>query len=261
MRDLLINKFQFPAENILVLSDNEATRTAILHGIEEHLGQADSAGLAFLLFSGHGAQLDSDYSIPSKPSGDQALFVWDSGGKATIILDDEVGYELRALSAGRVLFVVDACFSGTMYKLMAREGSARVTYVAGTEKIQRKVMSVGTLEPGPGVVFPSHFVSDGSDTVGFGNIASLSASDEDHSAWTLTNWPTVGTSRSVFGYFLDRVLAGALGGETPSDVASRVTDSIGRSTACLKHQACETPVAGGTQAQVPLTLLLGGSTP
>src|SRR5690606_4892061 len=55
MRHLLINRLGFDSSNILVLTDQRATRANIIDGFRRHLSKAGQSGSAVFFFSGHGS--------------------------------------------------------------------------------------------------------------------------------------------------------------------------------------------------------------
>lgn len=113
MRDLLVERYGFPAANVLTLREGEGNREQILNAALRHLGQAGPEGVAVFYYSGHGMQLDGDFGAADEPDGkDEALLVLGPGSTTTTILDDELAYLSERLGAGRALFVLDACHSG-----------------------------------------------------------------------------------------------------------------------------------------------------
>ena len=117
MHDLLVEVYQFPQENILVLEDQQASRENITRAFREHLGQAGPDGVAAFFFSGHGLSMrnaEGETGIDPEADGrDEALVVWGEGEFTTPILDDELALLLDGLDAQRTLVVIDACYSGT----------------------------------------------------------------------------------------------------------------------------------------------------
>src|SRR5258708_65969 len=58
MRQVLIGKFEFPPENILVLKDSQATHAGIIDAIRTHLiANAQAGDIVVIHYSAHGAQL------------------------------------------------------------------------------------------------------------------------------------------------------------------------------------------------------------
>ena len=58
MRRVLVEKFQFPPENILILKDSQATHAGIIEAIKGHLiAKAQQGDIVVLHYSGHGSQM------------------------------------------------------------------------------------------------------------------------------------------------------------------------------------------------------------
>ncbi|MGQ4645995.1 caspase family protein [Lyngbya aestuarii] len=116
-RELLIHRFGFKANDILILTDNQATRQGILQGFEEHLiKQAKPGDVVVFHFSGHGSRV----AEPSKVNPDQlnSTFVpADDGsllqqGIVTDIMGRTLFLLMSALKTEHVTVVLDSCFSG-----------------------------------------------------------------------------------------------------------------------------------------------------
>ncbi|MEO0557504.1 MAG: caspase family protein [Bacteroidota bacterium] len=116
MRSLLIERFGYRSDNILVLTDQRATRGGIQRAIETHLAQAGASGSAVFYYSGHGVQTETNHGRDVEADGrDEAIYVWaDDGEHSALILDDEIGVWVSALATDRVLVIADACHSGTV---------------------------------------------------------------------------------------------------------------------------------------------------
>lgn len=118
MKSVLVDKYGFNASNILVLRDVEGNREQIIQAFQRHLGQAGPNGVAVFYYSGHGTQLpDNRYltgpADPEPDGKDEALAVWGVAADYGLILDDELGELVGGLTAGRVLVILDDCYSGT----------------------------------------------------------------------------------------------------------------------------------------------------
>jgi hypothetical protein len=83
MRQVLIETFHFRPENILMISDEAATRDNIIAAFRRQLGRAGPRGTAFFYFSGHGTQIRDTCTVgpeDPEPDGlDEAIVVWGSG--------------------------------------------------------------------------------------------------------------------------------------------------------------------------------------
>ncbi|QIJ65525.1 caspase family protein [Streptomyces sp. JB150] len=100
---------------IRTLLDGEATRAAVLAGIEDHLGRGGPDDTALLWFSGHGSERDTD--DPREATGRaQALVCHDSlaAGGQPLLQDAELGVLLDRIAARgtHVVAVLDCCHAG-----------------------------------------------------------------------------------------------------------------------------------------------------
>ncbi|MBW3534784.1 MAG: caspase family protein [Gemmatimonadetes bacterium] len=115
MRNVLVSRWGFPDENVLVLLNGEATRAAIeealVSWLPERVGEGDHVTV---FFAGHGSQvwdMDGDEedgldetiapadALPDSPDND--------------IVDEELGAWLRALPTRNVVYIHDNCNAGT----------------------------------------------------------------------------------------------------------------------------------------------------
>lgn len=114
MRTALIDFFDFPPGNILVLTDAEATRTSIISSFVSHLGKADSGGVALFFYSGHGSQVANVGADDEGDGLDEIIVVRDSAAdRFGYLIDEELGMLARLIRANRMLFILDNCYSGT----------------------------------------------------------------------------------------------------------------------------------------------------
>ncbi len=76
MRQLLVNRFDFPEENTRVLKTEEATQEAILTAVEELVGRVGRDDVVVLYYAGHGSRMRD----PLNPEGMRETIVpYDSG--------------------------------------------------------------------------------------------------------------------------------------------------------------------------------------
>jgi hypothetical protein len=145
MKSLLETKYGFLAANDMLLTDNGATRAAILDGIAKLGAKAGAGDMLVIQYSGHGSlfpdkysnELDetqkvelhvtfedgSKYDIPLDYY-DSAICPWDmedensTNNWGNMILDDELYAAFAPLTAKgvSVVFVSDSCHSGTVGK-------------------------------------------------------------------------------------------------------------------------------------------------
>jgi hypothetical protein len=137
-RNLLIYHFGFNPQDILVLTDSQATRKGILTAVEEHLiKQAKPGDVVVFHFSGHGSQvadLNRDFPdglnstiIPfdsSRPADNSGGIVQDITGRTLFLL-------MSALQTENVTFVLDCCHSGG-----AKRGNLQVRAIKGGQEFQ-----------------------------------------------------------------------------------------------------------------------------
>jgi hypothetical protein len=125
MKALLIGKFNFPPENILVLTDEKATHAGILAAFESHLINKSQAGdIVVIHYSGHGSQM-KDVTGESPSGLDETLVPHDSRDPDNKVFDIS-GSELKPLfrrlatKTKNVTVILDSCHSGTLVKDVRR---------------------------------------------------------------------------------------------------------------------------------------------
>jgi hypothetical protein len=100
MKGVLMSRFEMEEANILTLTNDQATRDAILSAIQTHLiDKARPGDVVILHFSGHGAQALDD-SSDEVDGFDETIVPHDSRvGNVRDITDDELNELLARLSA------------------------------------------------------------------------------------------------------------------------------------------------------------------
>jgi hypothetical protein len=121
MRQLLIGKFEFPPENILSLTDSQATHAAIIAAIQKHLiAKARPGDIVVFHYSGHGSQM-KDVTGKMISGLDETIVPYDSRDPAGKVFDIS-GAELHPLllqlaaKTKNVTFILDSCHSGTLVR-------------------------------------------------------------------------------------------------------------------------------------------------
>lgn len=120
MTQILGERHGFAAENIRLLTDEQATREGILAGLRWLLERVGSDELAVLFYAGHGSQMPDREK--TKPSGwDETLVPHDSGRGAhpnRDITDDELRLWLVEISSRTpyVTLIFDCCHSATLHR-------------------------------------------------------------------------------------------------------------------------------------------------
>jgi hypothetical protein len=121
MRQLLIGKFEFPPQNILVLRDSQATHAQIMSAIQTHLVAKTQPGdIVVFHYSGHGSQM-KDVTGKMISGLDETIVPFDSRdpeGKVFDISGAELHLALAQLSnkTKNVTFILDSCHSGTLVR-------------------------------------------------------------------------------------------------------------------------------------------------
>jgi hypothetical protein len=120
--DLLVNKFGFNRSEILVLLNDEATKTRIL---AEYLRWANHGAAAddrlLFFFAGHG------YTIPSR-RGEVGYLVPHDGDPddlSSLIRWDELTRNSELIKSKHMLFIMDACYGGLALTRAPSPGSMR----------------------------------------------------------------------------------------------------------------------------------------
>ncbi len=113
--EMLVLLYGFERADIVTLTDQAATRTAILQAIEQRLVQPAAPGdVLFFYYAGHGSQVRN--SLSNEPDAlDESLVPADSRAGARDIRDKELrGLFNRVLDRGaRLTILLDNCHSGS----------------------------------------------------------------------------------------------------------------------------------------------------
>jgi hypothetical protein len=148
MRESLVSGVGFNPDSIRILTNQEATREAILSNFETWLVQGTRPGdLVLFYFSGHGTQWP-DQNGDEGDGLDEALCPYDVLPSARnykdsrLITDDELGALLRKLKGREVVVVIDSCHSGTMTRSIR---GAPVSRLEQTPAFQTKYLFMDIL--------------------------------------------------------------------------------------------------------------------
>ncbi|MEQ1064889.1 caspase family protein [Acinetobacter sp. XH1741] len=158
--DVLINKLNFPKENVKILIDEEATKSNILKAY--HSYTSDSINIddrLIIFFAGHGHTLkgyrgDVGYLVP---------FDADTNDTSTFIRWDELTRNAELIRAKHILFIMDACFSGLAIYRDAKVGANRFLHDM-YKRFSRQVITAGKAdEPvaDSGGPLPNHSIFTG----------------------------------------------------------------------------------------------------
>ncbi len=118
-RELLVHRFGFNPKDILIVTDNQATRQGILDAFEDHLiKQAKPGDIAVFHYSGHGSQVtDPDKDTADGLNGTlvpvDTAYGSEKGRQTT---NDIMGHTLfllgSAVQTDNLTVILDSCFSG-----------------------------------------------------------------------------------------------------------------------------------------------------
>lgn len=110
---VLSAQFDFPAGDVRLLLDRDATKAGILAGLDALLAGTRSGDVLALTISSHGtyvADTSGDEEV------DEAICPWDM--RTELLLDDELREKLSGLKRGvRLTVVSDSCHSGSLTRL------------------------------------------------------------------------------------------------------------------------------------------------
>jgi hypothetical protein len=253
--DLLMQRFGFQQRNVVVLLDGDATREHILQAFARHLGQAGPQGTAVFYYSGHGTQMRENLALtaptdPETDGKDEALFVWGTDSRSSIILDDEIGHQVDLLKTEKVLLVHDSCNSGTSSRDVGTPGQPKtVTFssaVAETSFLPR-TFAIGA---------PANSKSGTTNVLeGRAPHTLLAASKDEEVSWTASGWPDRGGVASVFTYYLVATLESADDRMTFGQVMERVTTQTVAYTR-KNYNAVQTPQTSGVMAARSIASIL-----
>lgn len=115
MRDILVKKYNIPANDIRLVLDERATKKDIIERLEWLI--SNECPNKLFHYSGHGAQVPvQDYTNNEEPDGmDELLCPVDFNWDGNYILDNQIDDMVSKLAPGHHLtMVIDACHSGTI---------------------------------------------------------------------------------------------------------------------------------------------------
>ncbi|HEV7486051.1 MAG TPA: caspase family protein [Thermoanaerobaculia bacterium] len=160
LREMLVDNFGFPAENVVMLTDEEATRENILAKLDGFGAKLHRDDLFVFAYSGHGTLFPDAYSeeqdeteslhFPNDPRNENKPFFEDgkydaaicpvdsrgtSSGKPwhNLILDDELyaRFSKYAAQGTFINYLTDSCFSGTQGRDLYKTRSLKLTDALG----------------------------------------------------------------------------------------------------------------------------------
>ena len=224
IRDVLVTRFGFPAENVKLVLNQDATRAAIQDGVTGWLASNARPGDNVVVFyAGHGSQM-WDESGDEDDGLDETLAPTDVAPSTTEfdIADDTFGEWLAALPTTNVVVVLDNCNSGT--------GTRDVTPFSRSRQLGRDINAV----PKPATVsrraLPGQSDKTGFDAGG-ARVLELAAAQPDQAAVDAYFPATDGTDAfhgGAFTTFLVRQLWRAPSAATYEDVFTGVREALKR---------------------------------
>ncbi|MDR7270780.1 peptidoglycan/xylan/chitin deacetylase (PgdA/CDA1 family)/uncharacterized caspase-like protein [Pelomonas saccharophila] len=156
MRESLVTRFGFRADNVTLLTDAEATRANILKALNERFGDSKRVrrdDRVFVFFAGHG-------STRRLPSGREVGYIVpvDAGLndlQADAIAMPQLQEVAEAITAKHALFVIDACYSGLGLTRGASPAADSNFARTNARRIGRQMMTAGgadqqVADDGPG---------------------------------------------------------------------------------------------------------------
>ncbi|MCG7917253.1 MAG: caspase family protein [Candidatus Thiodiazotropha taylori] len=136
VKTVLVGKFDFQPDDIVVLKDSEATHQNIVDTIRTHLGQSQPGDVAVVHYSGHGSQMrDRDGDEPDRM--DETIVPHDSRqGGVFDISDDQINDLMSEIAAKtpNVVFILDSCHSGTAARAAQAQGLSRTARYAPADE-------------------------------------------------------------------------------------------------------------------------------
>ncbi|MCD6374289.1 MAG: caspase family protein [Caldisericaceae bacterium] len=157
---LLVDNFNFPKENISLLIDEAATRTAIIESFLRFTQEdIDPNDRIFVFFAGHGythagKRGEVGYLVPVDGSPDKL---------ASMIRWDELTRNADLIQAKHMLFVMDACYGGLAITRSPGPGSMRFLK-SMLQRFSRQVITAGKADEvvaDSGGPIPEHSVFTG----------------------------------------------------------------------------------------------------
>jgi hypothetical protein len=163
-KQLLIHRFGFNPKDILILTDEQATRQGILTAFEEHLiKQAKPNDVVVYHFSGHGSLVaDLDFCLfkDEKAKCVNGTFVpidsaaptnSSQGGSVQDIMGHTLFLLMSALQTENVTVVLDSCHSGAgtrgNFRIRSRSGGSQLQPVDAERAYQQQWLQKLNLSP------------------------------------------------------------------------------------------------------------------
>jgi len=113
---LLTAHYAFPEGNIRLLLDAQATKAAMLSGLDWLVEGARPGDVLVFAYSGHGTWVPDQGETDEQDGRDEALCPYDLGEDfSNLLVDDELRARVRQVPrAVQLTMIADSCFSGTV---------------------------------------------------------------------------------------------------------------------------------------------------
>ncbi len=222
LAEFISRRYGFSRSSIKLLLGKDATALNIEKQVREWLIKDSRPGdRVFFLYSGHGTQI-ADEDGDEKDNLDEVLAPYDvipSIPPKNIISDDRVSQWLEQLSGRRVVWLVDSCYSGTIWRGGVDEAKeTRVRFLSLSEAANdnsknRSVSEVPEYSPLPRTVSSRDLVlidENFSDENPADEIVVITASMPYQQAFSIS---VAGKGRGALSYLFEQVQAE---GELPS---------------------------------------------
>ncbi len=140
IKDVLLNKYGF--EEVVTLYDQQATRANIIDYIDRIAQNITNNDNLLIYFSGHGIEIGNEgYWVPSDARTKE---------RSQLIPNSEIKNALAKTVSKHALVMVDACFSGTIFKssnLFIENDGSDTYYKKVDDLVSRQAITAGGLEP------------------------------------------------------------------------------------------------------------------
>ena len=233
---LLIARYGFEPSSAKLVQNRNATRAAILGGLNDHLAAAAKGDTAFFFYAGHGSQVKNS-KTKERDKIDESIVPADSWDGVADIRDKEMARIFhKILDKGiRLVVIFDSCHSGS-----ASRGPGGTADGAGMLPRKLHPSDVDAADP----YEPPSWVGK--------DFFSMSAAQDFQYAWEA--WDAEGQPRGLFSLSLQRAMRSASPGEPVELLFRRVQSAM--STA----RGDQDPVIEGDPARLakPLFAPSGG---
>ena len=226
LRSLLLERFGFPPEHVVMLRDEEATRDRILSELGRLVDSASEDDVVVITYSGHGSQMTDREG--DEPDGlDETIVPYDSGRAPhpnRDISDDELYVRLLSLAekTGYITLIFDCCHSGSV---------SRDAFGERSRWIEPDLRPAEELPPSP--VPPALLAARSRDVGPSGwlpladRYVLIAGCRDDESSYEHTVQQGEGTvTHGALTYFLARELARAGPGTTYRDVFETASAAV-----------------------------------